>query len=210
MDYSEKYRELSEIMKDKSTWLEKISYVGNYVVSDNVKLKAKAVWIIGEMGLQYPKEVFPFVSSIARLLSDNDSLLRCRALNALGRIGRGLFANIEPYWESMFDLANDIDPEVRLSFIWASENIATTYPSLYEHHMEVFSKFLSDESDRVRMESPEIFRVLGKRKPEYVLPYLNILKKMAVNDQNEVVRIHSNGAIKATNKALEGQNGLQE
>jgi hypothetical protein len=40
--------------------------------------------------------------------------------------------------------------------------------------------------------------VLGKRKPEFVIPYIEQLQKMADSDSNRVVRIHSLGAIKAT------------
>ncbi len=57
---------------------------------------------------------------------------------------------------------------------------------------------LHDINDKVRMESPEIFRVLGKRIPEFVIPYIEQLQKMAESDSNRVVRIHSFGAIKAT------------
>ena len=34
--------------------------------------------------------------------------------------------------------------------------------------MPVFEKLLHDADDKVRMEAPEIFRVLGKRRPEFV------------------------------------------
>ena len=50
----------------------------------------------------------------------------------------------------------------------------------------------------LRMEAPEIFRVLGKRRPEFVRPYIEKLKKLAENDVNRVVRIHCLGAIKAS------------
>jgi len=41
--------------------------------------------------------------------------------------------------------------------------------------MNIFSELLDDPDDRVRIEAPEIFRVLGKRKPELALPYLEKL-----------------------------------
>ena len=63
--------------------------------------------------------------------------------------------------------------------------------------MEVFETLLHDTDDKVRIESPEIFRVLGKRKPEFVIPYIEKLQEMAETDSNRVVRIHSLGAIKA-------------
>ncbi|MBO4530369.1 MAG: hypothetical protein J5767_06995 [Paludibacteraceae bacterium] len=131
--------------------------------------------------------------------SPND-LLRERALNALGRIGRAQFELVQPYWEKMFELATDSIPQVRLSFIWASENIATNTPDPYEAYMPLFANLLEDNDDKVRMEAPEMFRVMGKRRPQMVTPYLNRLQWMAVNDTNPIVRIHSAGAIRAIGK----------
>lgn len=63
--------------------------------------------------------------------------------------------------------------------------------------MPVFEKLLHDADDRVRMETPEIFRVLGKRRPEFVRPYIEALRQLSKTDENRVVRIHCLGAIKA-------------
>jgi HEAT repeat protein len=123
--------------------------------------------------------------------------LRERAVNALGRIGRADYPLIEQYWKGLFRFASDEEPKVRLSFIWASENIATNTPDIYAEYMAVFEKLLSDTDDKVRMEAPEIFRVLGKRKPQFVKPYVEQLRRISETDSNRVVRIHSLGAIKA-------------
>ena len=103
-----------------------------------------------------------------------------------------------PYMDNLLELSKDNSPNVRLSFIWASENIATNTPSIFEKHLPIFEKLLNDENERVRMEAPEMFRVLGKRKPKFVQPYLAKLEYIAAQDCNRVVRIHANGAIKAT------------
>jgi hypothetical protein len=66
--------------------------------------------------------------------------------------------------------------------------------------MSAFAKLLDDADDKVRMEAPEIFRVLGKRRPEFVRPYLVLLQQMAEKDPNRVVRIHCLGAIKAAER----------
>ena len=50
----------------------------------------------------------------------------------------------------------------------------------------------------MRMEAPEIFRVLGKRRSEFVRPFIEKLRLISETDKNRVVRIHSLGAIKAT------------
>ena len=122
--------------------------------------------------------------------------------NALDRIGRGSYRLIESYWERMFQFASDEAANVRLSFIWASENIATNTPDPYERYMPVFARLLHDPDDRVRMEAPEIFRVLGKRRPQFARPYIEQLRALSETDGNRVVRIHCTGAIKATYPSL--------
>ncbi len=113
------------------------------------------------------------------------------------KIGRGDYHLIEPYWQELFRFASDENASVRLSFIWASENIATNTPDIYENEMPVFAKLLYDTDDKVRMEAPEIFRVLGKRRPEFVSPFMEELQRISETDSNRVVRIHCQGAIKA-------------
>ena len=164
-----------------------------------VKIQAKALWLLAEMGFAYPQSVRDAVSAIASFCNSPVPLLRERALNAIGRIGRGDFHLIEPYWADLFRFADDEAAQVRLSFIWASENIATNTPDIYENYMPVFEKLLHDPDDKVRMEAPEIFRVLGKRKPEFVRPFAEKLREIAETDSNPVVRIHCLGAIKAIN-----------
>ena len=159
------------------------------------------------MGLKYPLSVQDAVPAIASFLDSPVPLLRERAVNALGRIGRGDYRMIEPYRSDLFRFASDEEAQVRLSFIWASENIATNMPDIYGNDMPVFEKLLHDTDDRVRMEAPEIFRVLGKRRPEFVRPYMEHLQQIAETDENRVVRIHCLGAIKATESKQETSKG---
>ena len=42
-----------------------------------------------------------------------------------------------------------------------------------------------------------MFRVLGKRRPEFVKSYAEELRRISETDDNRVVRIHCLGAIKA-------------
>lgn len=137
------------------------------------------------------------LSSVAAFLRSSEPLLRERAVNALGRIGRGDFTLIEPYWADLFRFAHDEAANVRLSFIWASENIATNTPDPYGPFLPVFAELLHDTDDKVRMEAPEIFRVLGKRRPEFVAPYIEQLRAISETDGNRIVRIHCLGAIRA-------------
>ena len=191
------YKELGALTKDKDRWQESIPYVSSLITYDSVKIQAKALWLLGEMGLSYPQSVQDAVPAIASFLDSPEPLLRERAVNALGRIGRGSYPTIEPHWGGLFRFASDEASKVRLAFIWASENIATNAPDIYEGHMPIFEKLLHDADDKVRMEAPEIFRVLGKRRPEFVKPYMNLLRQISETDENCVVRIHCLGAIRA-------------
>ena len=194
---SELYQELGALTKDKSRWAESVPYLSSLLSHESVKIQAKSLWLLGEIGLAYPLSVQDTVPVIASFLDSPTPLLRERAVNALGRIGRASFPLIEPYWADLFRFASDEDAKVRLSFIWASENIAVNTPGVYQDSMPVFAKLLHDPDDKVRMEAPEIFRVLGKRRPEFVRPYIEALRQLSESDDNRVVRIHCLGPIKA-------------
>ena len=197
MTESELYKELGALTKAKDQWEEKIPYVSSLLAHESEKIQAKALWLLAEMGFAYPQSVRDAVSAIASFCNSPVPLLRERALNAIGRIGRGDFHLIEPYWSDLFRFADDAAAQVRLSFIWASENIATNTPDIYGDHIPVFEKLLHDPDDKVRMEAPGIFRVLGKRRPEIVRPFVEELRRISETDSNRVVRIHCLGAMKA-------------
>lgn len=197
MTDSELYKSLGALTENKGVWEEQIPYVESLLSADSVKIKSKALWMLGEMGLAFPSSIKNSVDAIASFLDSTEPILRERAINALGRIGRGCFNSVEPYWDDLFRFAHDEDASVRLAFIWASENIATNTPDPYKDHMPLFAELLHDSDDRVRMEAPEIFRVLGKRKPDFVKPYIDQLQSIAETDSNRVVKIHCQGAIRA-------------
>ena len=196
MNEKELYAQLSALTKNKAQWKGNIAFVASLLKGQSVKITGKSLWMLGEMGLLYPAEVRLFLEEIAVFLDAEDDFLRERALNALGRIGRAKYTLVQPYWEKMLSLAEDGSPNVRLSFIWASENIATNAPEAYENVIPVFERLLDDENVRVRMEAPEMFRVLGKRKPEYVRHCLEKLRLLSEHDEDRVVRIHAGGAIR--------------
>ena len=126
------YKDLGVLTKDRSKWKEKIPYVSSLLNHESVKIKAKALWLLGEIGLAYPVAVQEVVPAIASFLDSPVPLLRERAINAIGRTGRGSYHVIESYWLSLFRSASDEDAKVRLSFIWASENIAANTPGFRE------------------------------------------------------------------------------
>ncbi|MBR4135258.1 MAG: HEAT repeat domain-containing protein [Bacteroidales bacterium] len=196
MNDKDLYRELGTLTKRKEEWQGNIAYVGSLLENQSPKITAKALWLLGEMGLLYPEDTAPYTEKIASFLNSQEDILRERALNALGRIGRARFETVKPYMERMFSLATDDNPRVRLAFIWASENIATNTPDAYESNLPLFAELLHDQDDKVRMEAPEMFRVMGKQRPQWVKPYLEELQRLAENDPNPVVRIHCAGAIR--------------
>ena len=199
--------ELRKIQKDKNNWKDNINNVAVFLnESYSVEVKAKALWIMGEMGLAYPEEVKEHIDEIAGYMENEHPKLRERSLNALGRIGRADNNLIIPYLDCLMEKRADENERVRLSFIWACENIATNAPELFCEKLDLYYEMISDSDEKVRIEAPEMFRVIGKRKPEHVKPYLEKLQYVAQNDEHPVVRIHCEGAIRITKKALK-ENG---
>lgn len=192
------YKKLSQLGRSKSSPKILIPKVAEYIDHPSPKVKAKVLWLLGELGLKDSKAIAPYVVRIADELISTDAKLRERAVGALGRIGRGDFKLVKPYIAAILRKAEDLHPNVRMNFIWACENIATTAPDAFASSMEIFARLLDDAGIRVRREAPEIFRVLGKRRPDLVEPYISKLTAMSKADSDAVVRIHSAGAIKAS------------
>ena len=195
----ELYKSLGVLTRHRELWEESIPYVASLLESESVRIKAKALWLLGEAGLAYPHSIKGSVAAVAAFCDSAEPLLRERAVNALGRIGRGCYDTVEPYWADLFRFAHDEAAAVRLAFVWASENIATVRPEAYADYLPLYAELLHDADERVRMEAPEMFRVVGKRRPALVEPYLEQLRTVAESDPNRVVRIHCLGAIKAAN-----------
>lgn len=197
-------KELRVITKNKESWSTNIDNVaGKLNEEHSIEVKAKILWLLGEMGLNYPMQVRIYIEDIVGHLEDEHPKLRERAVNALGRIGRADKNLVISYLDKLMKMKDDQADNVRLAFIWACENIATNAPELFCEKLELFYELISDKGERVQIEAPEIFRVIGKRKPQYVKPYLEKLQWFAENDVHPVVRIHSAGAIRITKKALE-------
>ena len=147
---SELYKELGELTKNKDRWEESIPYISSLLSHDSVRIQAKALWLLGEMGLVFPRSVQDAVPAIASFLDSSEPLLRERAINALGRIGRGSCQVIEPYWTGLLRFASDEEPKVRLAFIWASENIAVnTPPEFVRPYLERLQSIAETDSNRV-------------------------------------------------------------
>ena len=201
-DEKKMLKELREIQKGND-WQNNIDNVAeklNEGYSANVK--AKALWVLGEMGLRYPQQVEVHIERIEKYLENDNPKLRERSINALGRIGRADKDLVVPYLDKLMKARNDEMGNVRLAFVWACENIATNAPELFCEELDIFFDMIGDSNEKVRIEAPEMFRVIGKRKPMCVRPYLEKLQWVAKNDEHRVVRIHCAGAVRITEKAL--------
>jgi len=72
----ELYKELGKLTKDKDRWKESIPYVSSLLTHESVKIQAKALWLLGEMGLACPQSVQDEVPAIASFLDSPEPLLR--------------------------------------------------------------------------------------------------------------------------------------
>lgn len=194
---------LKDLTRNKESWQTNIDNVAEKLNENySIAVKAKALWLLGEIGLKYPMEIECHVEDIVSYFDDDNPKLREKSLNAIGRIGRADENLIIPYLEKLMKMRYDESENVRHAFIWACENIATNAPELFCEKLEIFYEMISDSGQKVRIEAPEMFRVIGKRKPEYVKPYLEKLEWSAEHDENPTVHIHSAGAVRITKKAL--------
>ncbi len=203
-DDKEILKELKDITRNKKDWKSNIDDVAaklnkNYSIAVN----AKALWLLGEMGLKYPMEIERYIKDIIPYLEKDNPKLRQRATNAIGRIGRANENLIIHYMDRLMKMKDDESDNVRHAFIWACENIAVNAPELFCEELEIYYQMIFDSGEKVRIEAPEMFRVIGKRKPYCVKPYLEKLEWIAENDEHPVVRVHSAGAIRITKKSLE-------
>ena len=197
-------KKLRDITKDKKCWNENIDYVAEKLDTVySVAVRSKALWLLGEMGLMHPEEIKRYVEDIAGYLDDGSPKLRERSANAIGRIGRADPNLIIPHLDRLMKMRHDESENVRHAFIWACENIASSAPEIFCEKLEIFHEMISDSGKKVRIEAPEMFRVVGKRKPECVKPYLEMLERVAESDENPTVRIHAAGAIRITKKSPE-------
>ena len=101
-----------------------------------------------------------YIGDIAGYLEDDHPKLRERSINALGRIGRADKDLVIPYLDKLMEARSDEVDAVRLSFVWACENIATNSPDLFCEKLGIFYEMISDSSEKVRIEAPEMFRVI--------------------------------------------------
>ena len=104
VEEKELYKELGVLTKEKNKWKENIPYVSSLLDHQSVKIQAKALWLLAEMGLEYTVLVKDAIPDIVTFCDSQNPLLRERAINALGRIGRGDYTLIESYWSDMFQI----------------------------------------------------------------------------------------------------------
>ena len=117
--------ELRAITKDKAHWQTAIDDVAARLGERySAEVKAKALWLLGEMGLQYPAQAQSYIEQIAGYLDSGNPKLRERAVNALGRIGRADKALILSFFDSLMHMRSDTSDAVRLAFVCACENVA--------------------------------------------------------------------------------------
>lgn len=174
-----------------------------FLKSDNEDLLEFACWTAGQIGINRPDYYKDSIKEIIENLEHKNEKIRANALFALGRIGRSNFSLISNYLNLMISFSNDPSPLVRLGMIWASENIAVNNPKVFIEHLPIFDKLLDDpNTEKVRGEAPEMFRVLGKRIPEVIEKYIPRLKEKT-EDDCRTTRIHSEGAIRITLKSLQ-------
>jgi hypothetical protein len=172
------------------------------IKSPDNEIVEKIYWAVGQIGIHKPEKVEHLINYAFEDLKNESSEIRDNALFAIGRTGRANINLVKDRMDEIIKLHKDNNAKVRMSMIWACENIANSEADLFEPYISVFEEMLDDIDDEyVKKEIPEIFRVIGKYKPKLVEKSLGKLKSK-LNDSNKVMRIHIDGAIKVIEKGL--------
>ena len=138
--------ELRCLTGNRESWKSKIGDVAAILGENHsVEVVAKALWLLGEMGLKYPEEVEPHIEDIAAYLDDDNPKLRERSVNAMGRIGRADKDLAIPYMNNLMQMKDDESGNVRHAFVWACENIASNAPELLEEFLDEKPSITPDE-----------------------------------------------------------------
>ena len=73
MTDNDPYRLLRALTKRKEDWKESIPYIASLLENQSLKITAKALWLLGEMGMNYPEEILPCISQIASFLESGQT-----------------------------------------------------------------------------------------------------------------------------------------
>ena len=91
LNESKLYKELGLLTKDKGIWKENIPYVSSLLSNESIKIQAKALWLLAEMGLEYPSSVKDAVPQVVSFFDSNEPLLREREMSlSVQRAGIGV------------------------------------------------------------------------------------------------------------------------
>jgi len=163
---------------------------------------AYACWTAGQIGRSKPEWYEDEISCLFDLMNHQNERIRESALFAVGWIGRAKPSLIERDVHRIVEKHKDVCPKVRLGMIWASENIANSRPDLFEGYIDVYEGLLDDpDTENVRGEAPEFFRVVGKTRPDMVECSIRVLESK-LDDGCMVARIHARGALRTIRKNL--------
>jgi len=177
-----------------------IDFLTKNIKSMDKELVEKIYWAIGQIGIHRPEIVKHLINYAFEDLQSECPTIRENALFALGRTGRADINLVKDRINEIMNLYKDDNAKVRMSMIWACENIANSNADLFEPYIKIFEKMLDDVDEKyVKREIPEIFRVIGKYNPNLVEKSLEKLKGK-LNDNNKIMRIHIKGAIKIIEK----------
>lgn len=191
-------KQISRVRNEELELLEElIPIIIALLDSPSSDIRSCCCWTLGQIGFHKPDWVENAMPRLAKLIVDPEAKVREKAIWTTGRIGRAKPDLVKEYIQLILDKAEDVEPKVRMNCIWACENIATVYPEWFSTVIPVFIRLLDDPDTKyVRSEAPEIFRVIGKRRPDIVsFAIPKLIEK--TQDDCRVTRVHAKGALRA-------------
>ena len=113
-----------------------IDFLAKNIRSTDNELVEKIYWAIGQIGINRPEIVKHLINYAFEDLKNECPTIRENALFALGRTGRADINLVKDRIIDIINLYKDNNAKVRMSMIWACENIANSKADLFEPYIK--------------------------------------------------------------------------
>ena len=96
MNESDLYKELGVLTRNRDKWEDSIPYVSTLLSHDSIKIQAKALWLLGEMGFSYPASARDCIGKIVFFLDSDIICIRQFTVNEFVKISQLWYQLIDP------------------------------------------------------------------------------------------------------------------
>ena len=118
-----------------------IEFTQDCHTSTDDEIVAYAYWTIRRIGIVNPDVIAALINQACSDLQSVSEKVRENALFVIGKMERAKIDIVANRIDEILNLHTDTSQWVRMSMIWACENIANTDAELFKNHIEILKNF---------------------------------------------------------------------